>query len=137
MREIQKFQVGIKAFMVNEKDKLLLMQESRGVWEIPGGRIDVGEELLPHADILKREIAEELGEGVRYEISRPVTTWVRQNPSGFVFLIGFLCIKKSGDIVLSPEHKACRWVDAQSWQQMPLAPGYHNAIGQFWKAYKQ
>ncbi len=138
MRAIQKFDVGIKAFLVNEHGELLLLQETgRDMWEIPGGRIDVGEELIPQTEILKREISEELGPEIRYQILHPITTWVRQKDSEFIFLIGFLCTKESGDIVLSSEHTAYRWVDRESWKQVPLAPGYQDAIERFWNAYKQ
>ncbi len=136
MREIQTFQVGIKAFMVNGKGELLLMQENSGAWEIPGGRIDVGEELIPQTEILKREIKEELGPDIAYRILHPVTTWVRPNPSHFVFLIGFLCVKDSGTIIVSPEHKAYQWVSQKSWKQLPLASGYKEALEHFWKVYK-
>lgn len=137
MRAIQKFEVGIKAFIINDKDELLLVQEHTGVWEIPGGRIDVGEGSAPLADILTREIEEELGTDIAYAIGAPVAIWVRNNPERTpIFLVGFLCKKLGGEITLSGEHQAYRWVTKENWQELPCAPGYHEAFVQFWEAYR-
>jgi ADP-ribose pyrophosphatase YjhB (NUDIX family) len=56
-------QVGVKALLKNNDGKILLLKRSeekygktRGSWDIPGGRIDPGSELMAN---LKREIDEE------------------------------------------------------------------------------
>lgn len=56
-------QVGVKAFLKNKEGKFLLLKRSsekykntKGVWDIVGGRIDPGTSLLEN---LKREIQEE------------------------------------------------------------------------------
>src|SRR5690242_20131870 len=108
-RANQRFEVSLKAFLV-DRDRLLLVREAGNgrLWELPGGRIDVGEEGKPPEDMLRRELLEELGPATRYEIERPLLTWVRPwEPSrgnGFVFIVGFLCRYLRGDIALSAEH---------------------------------
>lgn len=104
------------------------------LWEIPGGRIDVGEEELPLQDILQREIAEELGTKVRVSIGRPCALWTRICPGvPNVFLTGFQCDFVSGEITLSDEHLAYRWVTKEESLHLPLAEGYQTALDQFWK----
>jgi ADP-ribose pyrophosphatase YjhB (NUDIX family) len=56
-------QVGVKALLKNNDGKILLLKRSeekygktKGSWDIPGGRIDPGSELMAN---LKREIDEE------------------------------------------------------------------------------
>jgi len=56
-------QVGVKVFLKNSKGEYLLLHRSavkypgtRGTWDIPGGRIEVGSRLM---DNLRREVKEE------------------------------------------------------------------------------
>ncbi len=60
-----KLQVGVKILLKNTQGKYLLLHRSskkyrntKGSWDIPGGRIKVGTKLI---DNLKREIKEETG----------------------------------------------------------------------------
>lgn len=134
-REIQLFQVGIKAF-ITYQGKLLMLQEnsSAKLWELPGGRIDIGEESLPPRQILLREIHEELGLEFKVEVGRPCATWTRIRPGlPHIFLVGIECSYTSGDISPSGEHLSYRWVTQQESHNLPLAEGYRAALDQFWK----
>lgn len=58
-----KLQVGVKAFLVNSRDKYLVLKRSsiiypniKNNWDVPGGRINPGTTLFEN---LKREIFEE------------------------------------------------------------------------------
>ena len=58
-------QVGVKAVLKNEKGDILLLRRSEqkygktsAAWDIPGGRIDPGSDLIEN---LKREVKEETG----------------------------------------------------------------------------
>lgn len=66
-------------------------------WEIPGGRLEFGEDLSDH---LKREIKEEVGLDV--EIGPPLAMWKWSMGSGdaveSVLAISRLCYAKSADI---------------------------------------
>lgn len=134
MKEIQQFHVGIKAFLMKGGRLLLLREASTGLWEIPGGRIDVGEELLPQRLVLARELCEELGPAVEVEVGPIVMTWVRSRAPVCAFLVGLLCRHRGGEIALSPEHDQLAWVDAGTWKGFELAPGYGAALEEFWRA---
>ena len=127
--------VGIKGFIVDH-DKLLLVKSGNGreeLWEVPGGRYDLGEESLLPAEILTREIHEELGNDIQYSIGQPVSAWIRPLGKNFVFLVAYECEFRGGKIKLSDEHTEYKWVAKQDWQNLPLAPGYMNALDEFWK----
>jgi ADP-ribose pyrophosphatase YjhB (NUDIX family) len=52
-------QVDIRAFVVNEKDEILLVQESAdGCWSLPGGWADIG---LSPREVAVKEVFEETG----------------------------------------------------------------------------
>ena len=138
-RDIRKFEVGVKGFIL-DGHKLLMLEErgrvekkGRDLWELPGGRIDVGEENLPIEEILFREVKEELGL-VKIEAGNIVSTWVRQlHEDHFVFLIGLACKYIGGEIVLSDEHASYKWVDRNNWSALNMADGYRSAIKKFWE----
>ncbi len=124
MRELQRFQVALKAFIV-DGDRVLMVRESsgEGVWELPTA-------------VLRRELAEELGAAFTYSVEDPVVAWTRppdpprRNMS--VFLVGYRCQRGPGEIVLSDEHVESRWVTRAESAHLPLAPGYAAALEQFW-----
>ncbi len=76
---MNKFFFAQKAFIINE-GRLLLLQKSLddpnqgGKWEVPGGRIDFGEDIDPH---IKREVREEVG--IEIEPGSPFHIWQWQN----------------------------------------------------------
>jgi 8-oxo-dGTP diphosphatase len=132
-RSLQRFEVAIKAFVLRDRELLLLEETDGGLWELPGGRIEVGEERLPQREILRRELREELGDDVRVEIGAPVLTWVRPREGGFAFLVGVLCAYRGGDVRLSPEHSSYEWATEGRWRDRRLADGYEPALARFWQ----
>jgi len=135
-RSLQRFHVGIKAF-VHRGGRLLMLREASGarLWELPGGRIDEGEEELPQADVLRRELGEELGPGFACEIGAPLVTWIRPVDAErreFTFLVGLDCTSPRGAITLSDEHVEMRWVGPDETVRLELAPGYGPALEHFW-----
>ncbi|MBL8803209.1 MAG: NUDIX domain-containing protein [Planctomycetes bacterium] len=136
-KPIQLFHVAVKAFIARD-GRLLMLREAFGPqsWELPGGRIDVGEETLPQAQILRRELREELGPHFECEIEAPLATWVRPIESHRphpAFLVGFECLRPRGEIVLSDEHLEMRWVTRDESLALDCAPGYGAALETFWR----
>ncbi len=52
------YRVSIKALILDENKRFMLVKEDNGTWELPGGGLDYGEN---PQDCLKREIKEEMG----------------------------------------------------------------------------
>jgi 8-oxo-dGTP pyrophosphatase MutT (NUDIX family) len=127
-RRLQSFQVSLKAWIVHGDRVLFVRERGTGYWEIPGGRIDVGEELVPQREVLSRELTEELGEDHGITIGPAITTWVRQRPEDFVFSVGFLCRWQGGPLVLADEHDLLEWFPLAGSPPAPLAPGYDQAF---------
>lgn len=78
-----KHYVTVKA-AIWKGDKLLLQKEreiesGRIVWDLPGGRIDIGENLV---DCLKREIKEEIGVEAINIGELPVKMWSTMSKGG-------------------------------------------------------
>lgn len=135
-RAIQTFEVSLKAFIVSEGKALLVQEANTGFWELPGGRIDVGEECLTHADILAREIAEELGPELRLGVGAETVTWGLQRPMDgvFQFLVARVCRIERGGIRLSDEHAAMRWTTPEDWAALAFPPlsEYRQALARLW-----
>jgi 8-oxo-dGTP pyrophosphatase MutT (NUDIX family) len=126
------FEVSVKAFIINRRRLLLLEESDTNQWELPGGRVDVGEEHLAPVAILERELKEELGSGLRVTIGAPLLTWVRlQRRTEYIFVVGFLCSCRGRTPLLSREHSNYKWVDAMGWRALDMAPGYNAALRQF------
>ncbi len=134
-RKVQQFMVGVKGF-ITKGDEVLVVKSGFGrenLWEVPGGRYDQGEESLAPEEILRREISEELGEKFECTIDAPSSAWVRPLNEHFVFLLSYVCTYVKGEIKLSYEHTEYRWVGRDDWQGLDLAPGYRQALDQYWK----
>lgn len=136
-KPIQLFHVAVKAFIVRD-GRLLMVREAFGprLWELPGGRIDVGEESAPHEQVLARELREELGPHFECDIAQPFVTWARPiethrpHPA---FLVGFECLRPRGEVVLSDEHLELRWTTREESLALECAPGYADALAAFWR----
>ncbi|MGE0701231.1 MAG: NUDIX domain-containing protein [Hyphomicrobiaceae bacterium] len=136
-RAIQRFEVSLKAFLVREGRALFVREADSGYWELPGGRIDVGEEWVRHDAILAREIAEELGSSLVVELGEAAVSWTRQRPTDGTFL--FLLVRPgrivSGEPALSNEHTELAWVseDEAKGLEFPPASGYREGIAALWR----
>lgn len=131
-RKIQTFEVSLKAFIVSDGKALLVQEADTGFWELPGGRIDVGEERIAHDRILAREMHEELGAEFSIEVTSAAKSFIRQRPVDgvFQFLLVRVCRHVGGEPVLSDEHAAIAWVgpDDLHGLQFPPLSDYEAAL---------
>jgi 8-oxo-dGTP pyrophosphatase MutT (NUDIX family) len=115
-------QVAQKAVLY-DGGKILMIQKSADdpfnplKWEIPGGRLEVGEELSDH---LKREVREEVG--LEIEIGPPLAMWQWSMGSGdtakTVVAVSRLCYPVTQDVTFEGN------VDTDNltaWQWLPVA----------------
>jgi 8-oxo-dGTP diphosphatase len=119
--------VTIKAFVVRD-GRFLCIQDARGRWDAPGGRIECPETIL---DALRREIREELGvELATIDVDHPwIWDWQFESQSRPLIQnivgIGFSCTLASD--ALHPDPDECvaqRWVTAAELQALHMHEGH-------------
>lgn len=119
-----KFPVSIKGVVVRD-DLVMLLKNEREEWELPGGRIEIGE---TPAECVAREIAEE----TRWAVTTgPILDAWMYNvlPGRYVFVVTYGCYVDSKiDPVLSHEHKEIRLFAQQEVPNLVMPEGYKNAI---------
>lgn len=114
--------VAVKIFL--EKDgKFLIMKDSFGDWDLPGGRIKKDEFDVPLEKIIERKMSEEIGPDVQYEISKPLVFFRHErmetsseNKMVRIFAIGYQVKLKSGEIKLSKRHTEMLWADQKTFK---------------------
>jgi len=62
------YRASVKALILDNKKRFLLVKENNDLWELPGGGLDYGEK---PSDCLAREIKEEMGLEVTYINKQP------------------------------------------------------------------
>ncbi len=106
--------VAAAGVVLNEKGNVLLVNTYQDSWVLPGGEVEVGENLV---DAVKREIFEESGieveVGELFCISSNTATYpgydgVKTVPTKVIF--DFICREKSGLLRGSEENSASAWV---------------------------
>ena len=96
--------------------------EFEGMWEFPGGKIELGES---REVALKREIQEELG--VDITINKFLYTTEYDYPSFHLILHCYLCQIEAGEIELR-EHKSARWLTAETLNSVEWLPADRELI---------
>ncbi len=115
------YQVSLKVFLKNQSGEVLILKarsdgSMAGFYDLPGGRIDEDEFIMPFAEIIAREIKEEIGGGIKIKINpRPVAVGRHLVPAhltkskekdlhilGLFFEAEYL----SGNIGISTEHES-------------------------------
>lgn len=115
----------VKLALVKD-DLVLVLQKTNGQWDLPGGKVEDGESL---SDALVRESLEELGV-CDLQNHWALGQWLRQRPGRSPVLVHFFASVwpgKSRRFKLSDEHRAQRWVDADTLLSLDLPEGYRQA----------
>ena len=96
------FPVSIKGVLQSPEGLVVLMLNERDEWELPGGRIELGE-TAPQC--LAREIAEELA--VEVSVGEPLDSYLFEViPGKHVFISTYRCQLLGGFVpAISHEHK--------------------------------
>lgn len=117
MQEVAAQRIAMKALIVDDEGKILVLREADtyaegtniGRYGLPGGRLNVGE---PFLEGLAREIMEETGLTVTIEKPIYVGEWfpvIKGTPTQIVAVF-FLCRATGNEVRLSEEHDDYQWV---------------------------
>ena len=118
------YQISLKVIIENAKGEILLLEADpkgsyAGFYDLPGGRIDTDEFTTPFFDIIKREIAEEVGD-IKYSLgTKPVAVGRHLSPDSMskngsdihILYLFFEAKYLSGDIAISNEHIGFKWAN--------------------------
>ena len=107
------FHLGIKLLVLNGEGRVLLLRFPSGVWDLPGGRVQRGEDVL---DTMARELYEETGlrigaRRVDYAGAHlsPVRILVDGGSVGLIVFLYRCAWSDTPEVRLSAEHSALRW----------------------------
>ena len=110
--------VGVGA-VVRDGDRILLVRRGRepgrGLWAVPGGKVERGEEMRATA---RREVEEETG--LRIEVGEPV--WVGEviEADHHIVLIDFAAELIGGELSPGDDADEVRWVAMEEARDLPL-----------------
>lgn len=118
------FPVSVKGVLLSPNQKVVLLMNERNEWELPGGRIELGES---STECLAREIREELN--IEVTVRSPIDTYLFEViPGKHVFIATYTCAL-TGDFqpIISHEHKK---IGLFALDELPknLPEGYRRSI---------
>lgn len=124
------FPVSIKGVLLVD-GKAVLVKNDRIEWELPGGRLEIGE--TPEG-ALEREFAEELA--VRIEALRLIDSYLFEViPGKHVFIVTYGCRLRDGFApVLSDEHSELGLYAPEDLERIKLPAGYARSV-RAWSAH--
>ena len=130
---MEKMYVSNKALLVSSEGKILVMHLKDGRWDLPGGRMDEGEQMR---DGLARELREETGIEIDAAKARPffVGTYSYEGtPSESVASVFYIVPTIVTDVTLSDEHGGYEWIDPRR----PLPDGVYAPVAEIIEAYRK
>lgn len=110
---MKNFHIGVKALIVEKGKLLFVYRREKNFWEVPGGRVDGGEQFL---ETLQRELGEEIGYNgqiTETELVAAARLENNLNEQGTALCLLFYKVKLPEliKIRLSDEHTEYEWVD--------------------------
>lgn len=127
-QKIQK--ITVKGIFERE-GKILFVKDLKGVWELPGGRIEHGE---APKESLVRELNEELG-WKKVIIKDLIDAWsftseIKDRHNHFIVLV-YHCQSDEKDIRQDEEYGEYAWVPIAKIKSLRMRKGYENSIKKY------
>jgi 8-oxo-dGTP pyrophosphatase MutT (NUDIX family) len=121
---VKLFPVSVKAVLF-EAERVVLLENERREWELPGGRLETGENPVC---CLVREVAEELGADVAVETI--LDSWVYEVLPGREVLIVTYGVRRLDrrEMRVSGEHRRIGLFGLGELGGLPMAEGYRASI---------
>ena len=122
-----------KAIVMHPQEGLMLAlkrpftntAEGQGVWDLPGGKVDYGEN--SHYAI-QREIQEETGLLVAAVRVQWVETAMNDRNGVYYIFAGYHCRAQNTAVRLSHEHHAYQWLSPTDFLRLPSTPFLQNLV---------
>jgi ADP-ribose pyrophosphatase YjhB (NUDIX family) len=123
----------VGALVYDEQHRLLVVQRAnepgRGLWSIPGGRVEPGED---DSAALTREVAEETGLAV--EVGPLVGEVERDAPGGRIYVIrDYQASAVGGVLTAGDDATAAKFVNREEFENLPTATLLASTLAQ-WNA---
>jgi mutator protein MutT len=127
-----RYPVSVKG-IVYHNGKVVLLKNERDEWELPGGKLELGE--APEVCVV-REIEEELG--LTAQTGPLLDSWVYHIFEGVdVLILTYGCYPTPfSEVTHSPEHKAVGQFSPEEIPDLRMPEGYKKSIAA-WLAYLQ
>jgi 8-oxo-dGTP diphosphatase len=122
------YHVTIKGLVFDESGRVMLLREKSGRLDLPGGRLEHGEEF---ADCLVRECREEMGVRCRVLDRLPRFAWSAMDKDGIWRLVLCFAIElESLEFTESEECVGYRFVSRSDLDSLSIAPHSHPLVAQ-------
>lgn len=113
--------------LIRRGDQFLVVEEMDGQWALPGGRINVGEDI---EECLRREVREEIGLDIH--VGKPLDCHIYTSKSGMnhftVIFEASMLDEKASVAADQVELKDARWVGAAEVKTMKVQERYRKFL---------
>ena len=125
--EAYRFPVSVKGIVLRS-EAVVLVRNRRDEWELPGGKLELGE---PPERCVARELEEELG--LEVEAVAPVDAWVYTIGEGVhVLIVTYGCVERvRRTAVLSDEHTELAWMPLGDLSALRMPDGYKRSVARW------
>jgi 8-oxo-dGTP diphosphatase len=118
-----KLTLVVACALIDVDNRVLIAQRPEGkqlagLWEFPGGKLDVGER--PEQALI-RELQEELGIDVKEACLAPLTFASHAYDSFHLLMPLYICHRWEGNVI-AREGQALKWVRANKLRDYPMPP---------------
>jgi len=122
---VSRFPVSVKAVLADAEGRVALLKNERDEWELPGGKLEPGEQ--PPA-VVEREIREELG--LRARCGRILDSWLFEVlPGQEVLIVTYQASAESWEgFRHSDEHRGAGRFTLPEIERLPIPEGYLASI---------